>query len=604
MLAFLALAALSHAQDGLITLDADASQVTRNVLHCHETIPVRGGVASLVYPKWIPGEHGPYGPLNEIVNLHFRSNGKDLPWRRDDVDMFEFRVQTDGANRIDLDFDEVWQPGNYSTSHLARISWHNFLFYPANTKSDDIMVAAKLHLPNGWRYATPLKASSNSNNVASFLPVNLTMLVDSPVLAGEHMHEYTLGTAAPMTYLDLFGDTEQSVQMPEEMVNKYRQMVAETGALYQTRHYRDYHFLVTFSDYGGFDGLEHHECSEDGMGLNTIAENPARLGYLLCHEFTHSWNGKYRRPAGMATPNYQEPMKDDLLWIYEGLTEYLGTVLIPRSGLWTNQRFLDAIASICAVEDHRTGRSWRSVDDVARSLPSLDSPNQWQNARRQRGDFYYEGVLIWLDADVTIRNLTQGKKSLNDFCRIFHGGPGGEPRVKPYNLQEVIADLNEVAPYDWAKFFHDRVFVITSECPKGGIVNGGWQLVYNESSNEALPGYERAAVTGVTYSLGLRMADDGVIDDVVMGMAGDKAGLSPGMKVTTVNGQKYTGEVLLAAIKASKATPIKLGINYNGEDKTVDLDYHGGTMIPHLERDSSKPDVLGEIIRPLSTSGR
>src|SRR2546421_1757002 len=310
--------------------------------------------------------------------------------------------------------------------------------------------------------------------------------------------------------------------MPADMVAHYKQMVAETGELYRARHYRSYHFFLSFSDHGGFDGLEHHECSEDGMDLNAITQNPNRLGYLLCHEFTHSWNGKFRRPAGMATPNYQEPMKDDHLWIYEGLTEYLGTVLIPRSGLWSGERFREALASICAVEDHRTGRLWRPVDDVARSLPSLDSPNQWQNARRQRGDFYYEGVMIWLDADVTIRNLTHGTKSLNDFCRIFHGGPETLPTVKPYTRQEVIATLNVVAPYDWAKFLHDRVDVITPEITKGGILNGGWRLAYNETPNDALPGYERAAVGGITYSLGLRMAGDGVIDDVVMGMPCDK----------------------------------------------------------------------------------
>ena len=594
-----ALIIASVRQAGPITLAVDASQVTRNILHVHERIPVTGGPVRLVYPKWIPGEHGPYGPINDIVHLHFRVNGSDLPWRRDDVEMYEFRILApSNPNTIDVDFDDVWQPENYSTLHLARLKWNNFLFYPAGVRSDDVMMQPTLHLPNNWKCACALPNMLQQGNEVSFAAVNLTTLVDSPVLCGEYYNPIRLNNSAPIHTLEMFGDTPESVQLPPNMMEQCRQMVRQSGELYRSRHYRSYHFLLSFSDHGAGDGLEHHECSEDGLGLNAIKENPTRLGYLLCHEFTHSWNGKYRRPAGMATPNYQEPMKDDLLWIYEGLTEYLGTTLMPRSGVCTPEYYRESLASICAVEDHRTGRTWRTVDDVARSLPSLDSPNQWQNARRQRGDFYYEGVMIWLDADVTIRNLTHGARSLNDFCRIFHGGPEHYPIVRPYSLQDVIVALNQVVPYDWARFFRDRVFSITLEVTKGGIVNGGWRLVYNETPNPALASYERAAVTGATYSLGLRMAGDGVIDDVVFGMPGDKAGLSPGMQITSVNGGKYSGDALKAAIRARG--PIHLGISYLGENFTRDLDYRGGEMFPHLVRDASRPDVLSDVSGPLS----
>ncbi len=593
----------------------DVTDAPRKILHAMLSIPVQPGPLTLVYPQWIPGEHGPTGPIDNLAGLVISANGQQLAWKRDDVNMFAFHLTVpEGATSLEVKLDFLataaatgFTAGASTTANLAMISWNEVLIYPAGHPAADISVQAAAKLPSGWQYGTALTKTGESNGTVQFETVSLEQLVDSPLLAGKFFKEFPLAPeVTPKHFLDVAADGPEDLRIKPDALDAYSNLVRETGALYQSRHYDSYHFLVTLSDQVAHFGLEHHQSSDDRVSEKTLLDDSLALvtADLLPHEFTHSWNGKYRRPAGLATGNYEDPMKGELLWVYEGLTQYLGEVLAARSGIESPDEYRAALAAYAATLDYRPGRTWRDLHDTAVAAQILyDTSPEWDNWRRSV-DYYQEGALLWLEADTIIRKLTKDKKSLNDFCARFEGlGGNTPPKVVPYTFDDVVANLNAVAPYDWAAFFNDRLTSKSPHAPLGGIENGGYKIVYTETPSAFIQA--RESVTGDSqawWTLGINISTDGHIDDVLVGSVSDKAGLGPGMQIVAVNGRQYTAALLSDAITTAKDTkgPIELIIINTGYYKVVKLDYHDGLRFPHLERVPGTPDRLDDILKPMT----
>jgi len=586
-----------------ITLHVDATDAARNIVHSKLTIPVKPGPLTLFYPKWIPGEHSPTGPINDLVGLKLSSGDKLIVWRRDDVEMFAFHCDIpQGVTLLDVTLDDVSQPETTASAKLARIKWNRVLVYPQGMSSDAIIVKASLKLPSGWQFASALPIANENKDEFQFKEVSLTQLVDSPAIVGASFRKLPLTSAGMMHEVDIMADTTAALEMKPETSTGLRALVQEAYALFGARHYRSYKFLVTLSDHGGSEGLEHHESSEDGVGEKAFSDELELLDFaeLMGHEYAHSWNGKYRRPAGLATPDFEQPMRGELLWVYEGLTQYLGKVLPARSGLWTAEDFRDAMAAVAAELENQSGRQWRPLVDTAIAVQfTYPSPRAWMNYRR-RVDYYDEGSLIWLDADVLIRTRSNGKLSLDDFCRRFHGGLDTGPAVKSYTFDDVVNSLNDVTPYDWRGFLNARVNAVNPHAPLGGITNGGWKLVYTDKPNTQvrIADHARKSVD-LSYSLGMLLKEDGTVMDVNPNLVAFKSGLAPGMKIVSVNGRAWSTDVLHAAITSAKSStaPIELLVENGSFQETYKLNYHDGERYPHLERDNTKPDVLGDVIK-------
>jgi predicted metalloprotease with PDZ domain len=593
-----------------MSLNVDATDAARNMLHSRLTIHVSPGPLTLFYPKWIPGEHSPTGPINDLVGLKLSAAGKPIAWRRDDVEMFAFHCDIpQGVTVLDVTLDDVSQPETTASAKLARIKWNRLLVYPEGLSSDAISVRASLKLPVGWRFATALPVSSENKGELQFKEVSLTELVDSPAIIGVNFRKVPLTSTGIMHEIDVMADTTSALEMKPETLSGLKKLVQEAYALFGARHYRSYRFLLTLSDHGGSEGLEHHESSEDGVGEKAFSEELELLdfGDLMGHEYAHSWNGKYRRPAGLATPDFEQPMKSELLWVYEGLTEYLGRVLPARSGLWTPEDFRETMAAVAAEFENQSGRQWRPLVDTAVAVQfTYASPRAWMNYRR-RVDYYDEGSLVWLEADVLIRTRSNGKLSLDDFCRRFHGGQDTAPMVKPYTFDDVVNTLNEVTPYDWRSFLNARINAINPHAPLAGITNGGWKLIFTDKPNTQIRIADHARKSiDLSFSLGALLKEDGTVMDVNPNLEAFKAGLAPGMKILSVNGRTWSAEVLHAAIAAAKnnTAPIELVVENGSFNETYRLNYHGGERYPHLERDNTKPDVIGDVIKSRANSTR
>ncbi|MEN3327667.1 MAG: hypothetical protein V7638_2474 [Acidobacteriota bacterium] len=605
---FLASAASALAQTA-VTLNVDATDAARNIVHSKLTMSVRPGPLTLFYPKWIPGEHTPTGTINDVVGLKLSDGGRPIAWRRDDVEMFAFHCEIpQGVTTLDVTFDDVSQPETVASAKLARIKWNRLLVYPEGMNSDAVSVKASLKLPAGWKFASALPVTNDNRDALQFKEVTLTELVDSPAIIGANFRNVPLTSNGMPHEMDVMADTAAALELKPETLTGLRNLVQEAYALFGARHYRSYKFLVTLSDHGAGEGLEHHESSEDGVGENAFSEELELLDFaeLMGHEYAHSWNGKYRRPAGLATPDFEQPMKGELLWVYEGLTQYLGRVLPARSGLWTAEDFRDAMAAVAADLDNQAGRQWRPLVDTAVAVQlTYPSPRAWMNYRR-RVDYYDEGSLIWLEADVLIRTRSNGKLSLDDFCRRFHGGQDTAPAVKPYTFDDIVNTLNEVTPYDWRSFLHTRINAIAPQAPLGGITNGGWKIVYTNKPNTQIRMADHARKSvDLSYSLGMLLKEDGTVLDLNPNLAAFKAGLAPGMKIVSVNGRTWSTDALHAAIASAKnsTAPIELVVENGSFTETYKLNYHGGERYPHLERDNTKPDVMGDVIKSRARRG-
>jgi predicted metalloprotease with PDZ domain len=613
MLSALSFALSAPAEPAPIKLEVDATDAPRNLLHARLLIPAQPGKLTLRYPKWIPGEHGPTGPINDLVGLKFSAGGKPLDWQRDPDDMFAFHLNVPpGADAVDASLDFLlpaagaYSAGVSSTAKLLDLSWNQVLLYPERTSSLKTAYSASLRLPDHWEFGTALPIRHASDSRIQFSTVSLETLVDSPVIAGEYFRTVDLSPGSkPGHFLHMVADAASDLEIKPEDIGHFRHLVSEANALFGAHHYTSYHFLLTLSDRVAHFGLEHHESSDDRVAEKFLTdEDTRRLGAsLLPHEMVHSWNGKYRRPAGLATSDYSQAMQDDLLWVYEGLTTYYGNVLAVRSGLWTNADFRDDTAYNAATLDSQPGRDWRPLSDTTAAAQLLyEAPGEGAS-RRRRVDFYPEGVLIWLEADTIIRQQSKGRLSLDDFCRVFYGGESGPPKVIPYTLDELTGTLNTLAPYDWHGFFQKRIYEINPRAPLGGIENGGGRLAYTNRVTTALKSRESARkYADMSFSLGLVLHEDGQISDVIPGSPADKAGVGFSMKLIAVNSRAWTPDNLRAAVTSAitNHAPIELLIENSDYFKTYKVDYHGGEKYPGLERDPAKTDVFSEILKPLT----
>jgi predicted metalloprotease with PDZ domain len=612
MVGLLAALGQGAAQD-VAKLEVDATDAPRRLIHVKLALPVAPGPVTLLYPKWIPGEHGPTGPIADLVNLHFSAGGQTLAWKRDNVDLFAFHVNAPAGSRtIDATFDFISPPdsggfssGSSMTPELAILSWNQFVLYPQGVSAERLPYQAKLRLPNGWQYGTALPVVRARNSEIEFGAVSLVTLIDSPVLSGAHFKNIDLGTVdgAPH-FLHIAADEDKLIVTTPEWIEQQKKLLAEANAMFGARHYGQYHFLLALSDFVANFGLEHHESSDDRLAARTLTDE-AELQFdadMLAHEYVHSWNGKYRRPEGLITSNYNEPMRGDLLWVYEGLTEYLGEVLATRSGLGTPERFRDWLARDAALLDESSGRKWRSLTDTAISAQILYDARDDYSALRRGVDFYTEGAMLWFDIDTLIRQKSKGAKSLDDFCKTFYGGENSGAGVKPYTWADLITALRTVLPFDWDAFLAQRVDAVNARTPREGIANAGWKLVFDDKSSAYWKSAEDDRKTAdLVLSVGMIVKTDGSVRDVVMGSAAQKAGVAPGATITFVNGHAFSLDQLREAIRdaaASADDPIELTAKNGGSTRMFTVDYHDGEKYPHLERDEKKTDWIEAIVKP------
>lgn len=598
---------------GTVTLHVDANDTAQGIFRVHETIPVKSGALTLLYPQWIPGDHSPTGPIAMLAGLKLSAGGKPLMWKRDKYNVFAFHVDVpEGVSSIDAQFQYLSGrtdgEGFEFTDRMMDMEWSKVSLYPAGYFTRGITYAASITLPHGWQFGTALETASQSGETTTFKPVTFNNLVDSPVYAGQYFKrvDLTPSGGAPV-HLDIVADEPKYLEMTPEQLKVHRALVTQAVSLFGSHHYDHYDFLFSLSDQLSGNGTEHHQSSEDGLGADyfTAWKEAAPDRDLLAHEYTHSWNGKFRRPADLWTPNFNVPMGDSLLWVYEGQTQYWGFVLTARSGMWTAQEFRDALAMVAAnYERNREGFQWRTLEDttndptVARRMPL--PYRSWQMSE----DYYSGGQMMWLQVDAKLRALTHDKKSLDDFARAFFGVDNGSYVTKPYTFDDVVAALNGVAAYDWASFLRSRVAVLNPPLAEG-VADTGWKLVYTDEPSEYEKQYNSRAQSprhmyNLAWSIGLTMGDKGQINDVRWDGPAFKAGVSTGATIMAVNGQDYSDDVLKDAIIAAKTNkaPIQLLLKYQGGFRTISVDYHDGLQYPHLVRVEGTPDYLSEIIAP------
>jgi predicted metalloprotease with PDZ domain len=614
----LLLSTAALAQKTPIQITADLSDTPRKLYHAEIDLPVKAGPVTLTTPKWIPGNHRPTGPVDDITGVVFTANGQVLPWRRDDVDLYQFHVTVPaGVTTLHAHLDCIVTAR--VTQKLAVLEWEKLLLYPANTPVKEIAVQPSVTVPEGWGVGTALTpidgydAQHPKGGTTHFAATTVEQLQDSPVISGEYFHEFALAPeVTPKHYIDVVADAPEDSELRPALLAELSNLVRETGAAYNSRHYNVYHFLLTLSDVAGGEGLEHGQSSDNGVGEKGFSDEGHQLGEsdLLSHEFTHSWNGKYRRPYNLYQTDFATMQQGSLLWVYEGMTQYLGNVLAARSGLKTQAQYRDLLAMSAANLDYKPGREWRSTEDTAIAASVLRGGNPaWSNWKRGQ-DYYQEGELLWLDADTLIRKLTDNKKSLTDFHHIFLGKGGNTgPLIVPYNREEVIADLNEVVKYDWATFLHERIDNLNPRADLAGIERGGYKLVYTDkpsASEKTMAANASGARRGglnVWYSVGIRLSAEGVISDVRWAGPADKAKMSPGQKIIAVNGRVFSADVLKAAIKDAKGKtePIHFILQSDTFVTMADVDYHDGERYPSLVRVEGTPAYLDDITKPLTT---
>lgn len=578
-----------------IQLRVDASECGNGIIHVEESIPVRAGGCDLVLPKWAPWIHGPSGRINSIIDLHFSEGGRELEWRRDGTNMFLFHVGVPRtSNTLSAKFDYVFAYGTEATEGLAFVDFFNLVLYPSRASASKVEISPSVKLPSGWKCGTNLERQGESFGAIDFRTCSLLDLVESPIVTGVDFEETRIPAPGGQPHLlDVASDKGGAASVPAETVASLTRLVSEADELFGARHYNRYRWLVTVSDTFPGRGWEHQECSEDGTGPGGLDAGFSEFGPLLAHEYVHSWNGKYRRPAGEATTNYQEPLVGDLLWVYEGLTQYLGTILSVRAGIRPAVGALQYLASIAANLDGMPGKTWRSIEDTGVSTQLFGPGDSFRDFRRGQ-DYYSEGVLLWLDVDTKIRMLTDGKKSLDDFCRVFFGGVASGPEVRPYREADVVAALRQVVEFPWAEFFKLRVYDVHPAVDQDGIANGGWQLLYDDAGS-ADPTY-----LNLRNGLGALILQSGLIWRPFPGSPAERAGLRDGMVIQQVNGAAFSIEGMRQAVLAAEAgRAIDLTVKLHGMVRQISIEYRGGLRQPHLQRDTTRPDILDLILKPL-----
>lgn len=596
---------------GTLTLKVDLTDAPKKIFRVHETIPAKPGALTLYYPQWIPGEHSPSGPIDNLAGLIITANGQRVSWRRDLRDMYALHLDVPaGASQLDLQF-QFLSPGEggqfgasaSSTPNLVDVEFNQVAFYPAGYYTRQIQIEPTVTLPAGWQFATALQAQSHEGATTRFKPLSFNNFVDSPLIAGEHFNRVDLDPkGAVPVHLNVVADEADQVKLSDAQLKQHRALIEQTNKLFGAHHYAHYDFLLTLSDHTGHFGLEHHQSSDDRLPADMLTDDKSYtlMASLMPHEYVHSWCGKFRRPAKLWAPDFNTVEEDDLLWVYEGLTDYWSGVLTTRSGMWTAAQYRDSMANIAAAMSARTGRAWRSLQDTADAAPlTYYGGGGWSNYRRGT-DFYPEGQLLWLDVDTQIRELSGGKHSLDDFARAFFGMDSGSYVTKTYTFDDVVSTLNQVQPYDWKSFLRTRLDYTGDALPEHGIERGGWKLVFTDTPNAETKAAEsiRHGVN-LAYSIGLSASAKGQIYDVQWNGPAFQAGLVPGLEIIAVNGKDYSADALKDAVTAAKDTraPIELLVKNVDVYSTIKIDYHGGLKYPHLVRADGK-DLLTVITTP------
>jgi len=598
------------AYPGVLTLDVDATDTDRRIVSVHETIPLAGSDADVVllYPEWLPGTHAPEGPIDRLAGLKISSGGTQLQWTRDVANPYAFHVaRPKGVDQLEIDFQYLSPVSERVgateiSSTIAALEWIELVLYPAGYYARDIPFDASLTVPRGWTFATALEREPRGGQAAHFARTTLETLVDSPVYTGKYAARLDLDPHSVVpVHVNVFADKPSELEVAPEALAAHRALVQQAYRLFGSHHYDHYDFLFSISDLTVHQGLEHHQSSEDGVGSGYFARyaEDSADRTLLPHEFTHSWNGKFRRPADLWTPNYNVRMRDSLLWVYEGQTEYWGEVLTARSGLRSLPEERDALALTAATYDHVPGRAWRSMQDTTNDeIINPRRPLSWVAYQRFE-DYYDEGLLIWLDVDTLIRERSGGARSLDDFAKAFFGVDVGSFTPVTYTFEDLVKALNAVEPYDWSSFLHERVDAVGKGAPLDGLKRGGYRLVYDDKENLQLKSAEASAKDrDFSFSVGLTVGKDGVLESVLWESPAFKAGLTPGMTLLALNGAPYSNDDMVEALAASKtsAAPMELIVKTADRFKVVRIDYHGGLRYPHLERIDGTPDRLDAIL--------
>jgi predicted metalloprotease with PDZ domain len=598
---------------GTLLLSVDATDVDRRIIAVHEEVPVSGGKELiLVYPRWLPGTHSPEGTIDRLAGLVITAGNARLLWMRDTAEVTAFHVPMPaGVNKVSVDFTYLSPVsravGRTEVSRLQlAVDWNSVILYPAGYFTRQIPVEASIHVPEGWTLATALDVASEEGERTRFKTVSVETLVDSPLRAARYGRAYPLAPTGPVPVtLNVMADRADLVTVKPELIELYRALVQQAYRLFGGQHYDHYNFLLQLSDDIGWDTtLEHHRSAEYGEPIADFTEWAKTAAYrdVIPHEYVHSWDGKFRRPADLWTPDFHTPMRDSLLWVYEGGTQYWGEVLTARAGLWTRQQALDALAMSVAALELQPGRSWRTIQDTTNDeIINPRRPQSWPSWQRFE-DYYPEGALIWLDADTLIREKTLGKRSLDDFARAFFGIENGSFVPVTYTFEDVVNALNAVLPYDWTGFLRSRLDGHGPGAPLDGLRRGGYRLVFTEEPSEYWKSVETTRTKSVdhTYSLGVVVDNEAIVSSVRWDGPAFKAGLTAGSKLIAVDGLAYEPERLQSAISRTKinAGPVDLLVRVGDRYRTVRVDYHGGLRYPHLERDRSQKPLLDEILAP------
>ncbi len=599
------------AYPGELQVSVDATDLTHGIFSVRETIPTDGKPMVLTYPRWLPGAHNPSGQIDKFAGLIVHANGTRLEWKRDPADVYAFHIDPKGAKQIDIGFQFLSAVSTREgrvvmTPEMLNAQWISLALYPAGYFTRDIKVKPSIRLPQGWRYATALDTDHADGQWVTFRTTTFNTLADSPLIAGKYFKSIDLSPDGPApVHLDVIADSPEQLEMKPEQIEAHRNLIKQAYMNFGSHHYDHYDFLLSLSDKMGGSGLEHHQSSEDGTSPKYFTDwDKGSAGRdLLAHEFTHSWDGKFRRGADLWTPTFNVPMRDSLLWVYEGQTQYWGYVLAARSGLISKQDALDAIAETAATYDHRVGREWKALIDTTNDpIVAQRRPQSWLTWQRSE-DYYSEGQLIWLDVDTLIRERSGGKRSLSDFAKLFFGIYDGSFVTQTYVFDDVVKALNTIEPYDWAGFLHTRLEGHGPGAPLDGLQRGGYRLVYTDIQTPYAKSAEaRRETTDFMYSLGFTVNREGQLSNVQWEGPAFKAGLTADTQLVAVNGLTYSGDLLKTAVKAAKggADPIELLVKINNHYRTVRIDWHEGLKYPHLERTTKGAASLDAILEPLN----
>ncbi len=612
---------------GTISLRVDATDLDHRVMRVQQTLPVRPNNGaqslSLYFPRWLPGNHAPSGDVSRLAGLKINARSAKaeatLAWTRDPLDTHRIQLPLPaGTTALEMQFEYLSPVSSKSsgrvvmTRDMLNVQWNNLVLYPAGFEARNIQVSASLRLPSAWNHGTALRPTSNvKQDWLQFETVNLETLVDSPVFAGRHVRKFELdapGTPRPVS-MTVVADTAEQLKASDAQIEAHRELVRQSDKLFGSRHFAHYDFLLALSDQQSGIGLEHHQSSENGVKPNYFEDWDKRTGSreLLPHEYTHSWNGKFRRPADLNTPHFNVPMQNSLLWLYEGQTQFWGWVLAARSGLLSAAQSRDELAQNAASLDHRVGRQWRNLQDTTNDaiMSGRGRDKDWRSWQRGSGDYYGESLLIWLDADSLIREKTNGTKSMDDFARAFFAIRDGELGPVTYRFEDIVSTLNGVLPHDWAAFLRQRLDSNNATAPLDGLKRSGWQLVYRDKPSDQYKADEAEdKVADFGYSIGLRIEADGKVSGVQWDSPAFKAGLAPGVTLLAVNQRAYKAELLKTAITNSKdatdsnAAPLELLVRDGDLFRSLKIDYRGGLRYPHLERLPNTEDRLTPLHAP------